>query len=680
MTSDSPSDKSRFSVRPWHLAALFSGLVLLFLVTTLFEYRYRKEEIGHLMREEALLLIDAMTEGAEQSLSGYRKSQSLFADGLLDRLRMIGRMSEERLVAPSQCSGLAAAAGLRSLMLADSQGRTETRFPSDGSDFSEKESGILAGLEPVMSGKRDWHWFIFRPPSSGGIPLIVAAIRRQSGGVVAGSMDATGLLEFRRTLGIGKLVRGIGADTTGIEYIIWQDSTAVLAATPNVWVSQSIRSDPFLSSSLRLGRASVRLYTFGGRQVYEVVKPFSYDGRSAGLFRIGLKTDHFDAAFNKLRSRMFMILGLVTIGAVAVVTLSITRRKEALVSDAWQRERNFSSAVLESMADAVVAIDTGFRVTLFNSAAETLFGLSGKSVRGLDVAAVLPAACLNPVREVLEGKCDTSHEEFECLIGNVNRYLSVHCSEIDGPMRQVEGVVCVLRDLSEQRAMQEIIGRREKLTAMGELASGVAHEIRNPLNAIGILAQRLDIEFSPESDEEEYRQLVRSIVSEVYRVNSIVTRFLKFAAPARLSLVTVVLDDFVSSYLPLLKGEVEMAGIRFSAMISSHASVALDEEQMRQVLLNIVHNAVQATRSGGLITVVASLLNGQAVIEITDTGCGISGEKLPRIFDLYFTTREDGTGMGLAIANRIVQAHGGTIVVASREHEGSTFRITLPVV
>lgn len=679
MNSDSRSEKSRFAVQPWHLAVLFGALALLFLVTTLFEYRYRKEELGHMMREEAVLLIDAMTESAGQSLAGYRQSQALVAGELLDKLRLLGRMAGEPSMTPAKLGDMARSAKLRSLMLSGGPGRAATLYPAANSDFSARNPEILAGLDPVLSGQREAEWCIVRSPSPGAPPLLVGAVRLSDGGVVAGAMDATGLLEFRRTLGIGKLVRSIGADTTGIEYVIWQDSTAVLAATPNVRQSESIRSDPFLSAALRHGRASTRLYAFEGKEVYEVVKPFIHDGRSAGLFRIGLKTDHFEAALKKLRNRMAMIVGLLTIGAVAVVSLSISRRKAAVASDAYLRARTLSTAVLESMADAVVTVDAGLRVRLINSAAERLFATSGDTARGMSAEALLPEGCIGLIREVLDGGGRVSHGEFESLTGGATRYFSVHCSLMEGPSREIDGVVCVLRDLSEQRAMRQVIERQEKLTAMGELASGVAHEIRNPLNAIGIIAQRLDMEFEPPAESEEYHQLAGAIVSEVDRVDAIVTRFLKFAAPPRLHLETVALDDFVAAYLPVLKGEADSAALEFSIRISSGATLSIDREQMRQVLLNLVRNAAQATAPGGRISVETSLHAGKAVIAVADTGSGIPAERLPRIFDLYYTTREEGTGMGLAITNRIVQSHGGAIEVTSRVNEGSRFTISLPL-
>ena len=224
-----------------------------------------------------------------------------------------------------------------------------------------------------------------------------------------------------------------------------------------------------------------------------------------------------------------------------------------------------------------------------------------------------------------------------------------------------------------------MIERQEKLTAMGELASGVAHEIRNPLNAIGVLGQRLDMEFSPTEDEQEYHHLVRAIVSEVHRVNAIIQRFLKFARPPQLMLMPSDLDELLEQYRPVLEGEAEAKGLQFIVKACSESKVSIDREQMQQVLLNLVRNAVEATQPNGTVTVTAGKLSGNAFIEVADTGKGIPGKMLSQIFNLYFTSKDNGTGMGLSIANQIVQAHGGILEVESCEGAGSVFRIVLPL-
>ncbi len=242
-----------------------------------------------------------------------------------------------------------------------------------------------------------------------------------------------------------------------------------------------------------------------------------------------------------------------------------------------------------------------------------------------------------------------------------------------------KGALAVVHDLTEQRSMQKVITRQEKLTAMGELASGVAHEIRNPLNAIGVIAQRLDIEFSPRADEDEFHQLLRAVVSEVHRVNAIIQRFLQFATPAPLMMVKTDIKNFLLSYRPLLESESEAKNIKFSLQLESAPMVLLDHEKMQQVLLNIVQNGVEATSSGGIIAIKLFCRKDEAVIELSDSGSGISEGDMSQIFNLYFTTKENGTGLGLSIANQIIQLHGGLIEVESIRLHGTLFRIVLPL-
>ena len=419
--------------------------------------------------------------------------------------------------------------------------------------------------------------------------------------------------------------------------------------------------------------------TFNGKPVFEVVKPFYDNNINAGLLRIGLKTDHYAVAFTRLRNRLFMLVGLVVIGSLFMFNLMVTRKSEVRMKHAYEKVRTFSSVILESIADAVVAVDAAGRVTMINPPAEKLFRISFREVAGKPVRETFPESA--PFLDAIVSGRDTMlSREFICTSEGRQLLLSGNFSLMTGTDNRIDGAVGVFRDLTEQRAMQQVIERQGKLSAMGELASGVAHEIRNPLNAIGMLAQRLDIEFRPATDEAEYRRLVRTIVSEVGRLNAIIGRFLKFNRPPELLLQPVSLDSFVSGYGNVLQSEAQTKGIRFSLEADCGSMVNIDTEQMRQVMLNLVRNAVDATPAGGTVTVRSGCDSSRhAFVEVVDTGTGIPSGRLPDIFNLYFTTKEEGTGMGLSIANQIVHAHGGMIEVASREGEGSVFRVLLPL-
>lgn len=671
-------EKRLLMLPPKHLAGLFSLLVLLFLGTAFFEYHYRKAEIEHIMREEASLLVHALTVGVESAITGYNENRSLLTGSLFDQLRLLDRLDRQKPLTSADLSVIAGSSGIYRINIFDGNGRRIAfNTPVDHTPL-EQTCDPREMLQPVFSGRQDSLLLGIRQSTSDRGPRLVAAVRRSRGGVIAGNIDASGMLDLKRKLGAGQLIRRIGADTTGIEYIVWQDSKAILSATPNVTGLDAVHSDPFLLASSRGTSAKTRMTTFNGKHVFEVVKPLYYNGINVGLLRIGLKTDHYEVAAAKLRNRLLLLAGLVVIGSLFMFNLMVTHRSEEKMKSAFLRAQTFSSVILESMADPVVAVDAAGQITMINPPAEKLFRLSSPEVSGKPVGEVFREFA--PFIEgVLSGRHAMLNREFHCRADGRQLLLNGNFSLITGPDSRIDGAVGVLRDLTEQRAMQQVIERQGKLSAMGELASGVAHEIRNPLNAIGILAQRLDIEFTPVTDEPEYRHLVRTIVSEVGRLNAIIGRFLKFSRPPELFLQPCSLDDFVVGYSDMLQGGAQAKGICFSVEAGCGAVVDIDTEQMRQVLLNLVRNAVDATPGGGSVTVRTGCDSaGRAFIEVADTGSGIPSGRLPEIFNLYFTTKEEGTGMGLGIANQIVHAHGGMIGVSSTEGEGSVFRVVLP--
>jgi len=238
--------------------------------------------------------------------------------------------------------------------------------------------------------------------------------------------------------------------------------------------------------------------------------------------------------------------------------------------------------------------------------------------------------------------------------------------------------------LSERHDLaREALRRKDRLAAMGELSSTVAHEIRNPLNAITMSATRLRREFldavpASGEDREEAEELLGVLEVESRRVNDRVQQFLDFARPPRLAPRRTDLAELTRSVV----GSVRAMGAEKEVKIDSDASgiweVTVDHEQLRQALENLVRNAVEATPEGGSVSVILRRRGEVDEIEVSDTGEGIEPEDLPRLFDLYFTTKPEGTGVGLAVAQQVVTAHGGTIEVDSTQGRGTRMTIKLP--
>lgn len=214
------------------------------------------------------------------------------------------------------------------------------------------------------------------------------------------------------------------------------------------------------------------------------------------------------------------------------------------------------------------------------------------------------------------------------------------------------------------------------------IAAGIAHEVRNPLNALqinlGILEQELS-EIVPDRASHVF-EVVAKIARELRSLDDFVTEFLRFARPPRLSLETVAMRSLLADLTTFIGPECNRKGVALSLVVEGGPeTVVADGFQLKHAVLNLVLNALQATPSGGTIVIGVRGDAHELAVEVRDTGEGMTGDVLPRAFDAFFTTREGGTGLGLPITRRIVEAHGGTVAMRSREGEGTVATIWLPV-
>jgi signal transduction histidine kinase len=232
----------------------------------------------------------------------------------------------------------------------------------------------------------------------------------------------------------------------------------------------------------------------------------------------------------------------------------------------------------------------------------------------------------------------------------------------------------------EVKALEAEVLHRERLSALGNMAATVAHEIRNPLNAISMGLQRLKVEFQPTDDPEHYSRLTELMLGEVHRLNTVVEQFLSLARPFEIKPEALRIQDVFNEIAALVEGEARQSQVQIRiAAPQTLPLLRADREYLRQTLLNLILNGFQAMPEGGTLTLEAKTSNGNILISVADTGNGIASENLARIFDPYFTTKARGSGLGLAIARRIVEAHRGTITVFSEAGRGCRFEIVLPI-
>lgn len=238
------------------------------------------------------------------------------------------------------------------------------------------------------------------------------------------------------------------------------------------------------------------------------------------------------------------------------------------------------------------------------------------------------------------------------------------------------GWMVALLDITEQEQVQEYLNQSEKLAMVGQLAAGAAHEIRNPLTVIYGFIQLLQQRLSNQEQERHYLPL---ILQEIERVNRIVTELLMLSKPSLPNYREVRLAEVFHSILPLMKAEALLHGIEIVDRFDSDTRIHVDVEQLKQILLNLMKNSIEAMKEGGILTVESRLDEHAVHLHVRDTGDGISPEYLVRIFDPFFSLKEEGTGLGLPISRRMVENHGGDIQVSSKLGEGTEIIISLPL-
>jgi signal transduction histidine kinase len=237
------------------------------------------------------------------------------------------------------------------------------------------------------------------------------------------------------------------------------------------------------------------------------------------------------------------------------------------------------------------------------------------------------------------------------------------------------------RKLKEQTEVlfqaEEQLRRADRLSALGELSAGMAHEIRNPLGSIRGAVEILKDDYSP--DEAKY-EFIQILLKETDRLNRIVQEFLGFARPKQPEFQAADVNECLESVLSLIAQEARKAGVtvrkRFDTAVGKRS---IDAGLLKQAFLNLILNAIQAMPQGGVMTIESGLRNSQIEIIVSDTGSGIPEENRKKLFSPFFTTRKNGTGLGLAITHRIIANHGGTIDVTSQPGAGTTFTVRIPV-
>lgn len=348
---------------------------------------------------------------------------------------------------------------------------------------------------------------------------------------------------------------------------------------------------------------------------------------------------------------------------VRYLTVELEERNaqlKAALADATTAKDNLR-CILQSMAEALIVLDGDGNVAMVNRAAVEMIGPSAANAAG------------RPFESL--GFSLVSEGGDTVLVANGKRFdVFASRSDVVDPQGAVRGCVLLIQDITRMKELESQSERNRRLIRMGEMAAKIVHEIRSPLCSIELYATMLESELG----DGEASRLSRGISSGILSLNNILTNMLLFARQQKPSIARIDSASVVGEALRLLEPMTLSRGIPIDRDIAENPFLDGDPELLKQVLLNVALNAVQATGDGGRIGISVRREGGGAVIEVSDEGEGIREENLERIFDPFFSTKVKGAGLGLAIASRIMEAHRGFIRVRSELGAGSVFELHFP--
>ncbi|MGX6444462.1 ATP-binding protein [Neobacillus sp. K501] len=381
-----------------------------------------------------------------------------------------------------------------------------------------------------------------------------------------------------------------------------------------------------------------------------------------------------------LQYGLFVLLGVI-VGALLIESYVKLYRLNNRLAEMYRMVEESETKyrlIAENTSDLIMVMDKEHSFSYFSPSHENVLGYDSSEIEKVKLCKFIhpedAAMFKNTIDQMFE-MSESKSIEFR-LNHKQGHWIEFEsrCMPVKGENQEIEYIVIISRDISERKKAEEILLQSEKLSIVGELAAGVAHEIRNPLTTIKGFVQL----YKWENGKSEINDL---LLSELERIETITSEMLSLGKPQAVQLHRTNLGELVENTLELLSPEALMSDIQFNLQIEdSGLFITCEKNQLKQVFLNILKNAIEAMPKGGTIDIHLRKSGiGECILSFQDEGVGIPEEILPRLGEPFYTLKEKGTGLGLMICNKIVKQHQGTISYHSKKQEGTLVQIRLPL-
>jgi PAS domain S-box-containing protein len=676
-----PTTRFLANIRLRYAVIIALLLALILFIIALFGIRQSKSNMIKMMEEEGVALLEGLIQSSQNTVKANALIEELVGERLRDIAHLVDQMEKDGKISNLKLENLVKERNLSRIDILDQKmNPVYSSHLSEADIYQDSTTSVIPSVTSVLEEQEEVAFGIEARTLLAEKSYAAAVRRSKANGAVVVVASASYLERFKNEIGIGFLIRKIGQES-GVDYIVLQSTEGIVLASKQVGRMLKIEEDPFLISALQEEIIKSRITPFGDADVLEVVKPFESEDIPSGIFRIGLSLEVYRKVTASYQKQMILFSVILFFLGLLITGIIIINQNYFVLDKSFKEIKTLTGNVLEAMHSAVVATDEKGKIVMLNPLAEDLFGISKDHAVNRDYDSVFPDdPCLLGL--ALKDRRTTREVETQYrTISGEEKTLIIGTSCLFDEEREFKGAVAVIHDITELKKYEEEAKRSERLSSLGNLAAGVAHEIRNPLNAISITAQRLKSEFIPQKDRKEYDSFTQIILNEIKRLDSIINQFLSLAKAQKLNLIPTDMSKLLNEVTDLAEVEAKEKGIQVTRSLKNLPTMRVDPDELKKAVLNIMRNGIQATPSGGSLHVRSYLIEKQkdVIIEIEDSGYGISREKLSKIFQPYFSTKEKGTGLGLSIGYRIISDHKGKIEVKSEEGKGTVFRIKLPV-
>jgi len=419
-------------------------------------------------------------------------------------------------------------------------------------------------------------------------------------------------------------------------------------------------------------------------KIYAIIQEVIQTGKTKEIYRERSSFLTKEERIINYKVSSFKGAGEEILGAVIIVE-DVT--EEVKLEEEIRSHQKYIAHITENSVDAILSLDKNNVINSWNKGAEHIFGYRAEEVIGKHFEILVPDDLkkrgeIEKIIKETEEKGFIKNYETERITKDGRRLVvALTRTAIKNSEGEIIGSSAIVRDITEKRNLQRQIIQSEKLSAVGELTAGLAHEIGTPLN---IISGRAEYLLSIVGKDPKISKGLRIIIDQIDRITSLIQQLLKFTRSEKKEVKPVDINNVIKDTINLLETKLDKSKINIQTNFSTELSLIYgDENQLQQIFVNLFINAIHAMAEGGeiKITTEQDINNHSIVIKVKDSGCGIAEENLSRIFDPFFTTKEigKGTGLGLAVTYGIIKDHGGDIEVVSEVNKGSEFTVRLPV-